>query len=33
LFRNREAVSEIALRIYRKLQTPGLPQLNYQHAG
>jgi hypothetical protein len=33
LFPAREAVSESALRIYRKLYTPGLPQLDRRHAG
>jgi hypothetical protein len=32
LFFTREAVSESALRVYKKLWTPGLPQFNRRHA-
>jgi hypothetical protein len=33
LFPGREQVSESALRIYRKRETPGLPQFDRRHAG
>jgi len=33
LFWTRDAVSEAALKIYRKLWTPSLPSLNRRHAG